>query len=169
MIVHITHFYCYESFDIWYRINLQSGKLFLMKVCKLSVCKEPTLYQTVHENGSETLLHSLFLHKTVQLSPFALQSTVRCPPFYKLVTSIAFSMNYSIHSHVCNNRYCDFTILNGMIKRYDISCAHPVYGLNRKMFATRHKNSILSKCSINFSTDECFCVVINFQNIIVVK
>ena len=26
----------------------------------------------------------------------------RCPPFYKLVPSIAFSMNYSIHSHVCN-------------------------------------------------------------------
>jgi hypothetical protein len=26
----------------------------------------------------------------------------RCPPFYKLMTSIAFSMNYSIHSHVFN-------------------------------------------------------------------
>ena len=73
-----------------------------MKVCKLSVCEEPTLYQSVHENVSEPLLHSLFLHKTIQLLPFDLQSTGRCPPFYKLVTSIAFSMNYSIHSHVCN-------------------------------------------------------------------
>ena len=34
-----------------------------MKVCKLSVCKEPTLYQIVHENVSEWLLHSLFMHK----------------------------------------------------------------------------------------------------------
>ena len=73
-----------------------------MKVYKLSVCKEPTLYQSVHENVSESLLHSLFMHKTIQLSPFDVQSTVRCPLFYELVTSIAFSMNYSIHSHVCN-------------------------------------------------------------------
>ena len=73
-----------------------------MKVCKLSVSKEPTLYQSVHENVSESLLHSLFLHKTIQLSPFDLQSTPRCPQFYKMVTSIAFYMNYSIHSHVCN-------------------------------------------------------------------
>ena len=71
-------------------------------VCKLSVCKEPTLYESVHEKFSESLLHSLFLHKTIQLSPFDLQSIARCPPFYKLVTSIAFSMNYSIHSHICN-------------------------------------------------------------------
>ena len=73
-----------------------------MKVCKLFVCKEPTLYQSVHEDASESLQLSLFLHKTIQLSAFDLQSTVRCPPFYKLVTSIAFPMNYSIHSHVCN-------------------------------------------------------------------
>ena len=73
-----------------------------MKVCKLSVCKEPTLYQSVHKNVSESLLHSLFLHKKIQLSPSDLQSTACCPPFYKQVTSIAFSMNYSIHSHVCN-------------------------------------------------------------------
>ena len=69
---------------------------------KFSVCKEPTLYQSVHENVSESLLYSWFLHKTIQFSPFDLQSTARCPPFYNLVTSIAFSMNYSIHSHVCN-------------------------------------------------------------------
>ena len=71
-------------------------------VCKLSVSKEPTLYQSAHEIVSESLLHSLFLHKTIQLSPFDLQSTARCPPFYKLVISIAFSMSYNIHSHVCN-------------------------------------------------------------------
>ena len=74
----------------------------LAKICKLSLCKESTFYQSVHENISESLLHSLFLHRTIQLSPFDLQSTARCPPFYKLVTSIAFSMNYNIHSHVCN-------------------------------------------------------------------
>ena len=62
----------------------------------------PPLYQSVHEDVSESLLHSLFLHKTIQSSHFHLQSTARCPPFYKLVTSIAFSMNYSIHSQVCN-------------------------------------------------------------------
>ena len=73
-----------------------------MKVCKLSVCKEPVLYQSVHENVSESLLLSLFLHKAIQLSPFDLQSTARCPPFYKLVTSNAFSMHYNIYSHVCN-------------------------------------------------------------------
>ena len=73
-----------------------------MKVFKLSVCKEPTLYQSVHENTSEWLLHSLFLHKTIQLSPFDLQSTARCPPFYRLVISVAFCMNYSIHPHICN-------------------------------------------------------------------
>ena len=73
-----------------------------MQVCKLSVCKEPTLYQSVRENVSESLILALFLHKTIQLSHFDLQSTARCPLFYKLVTSIAFSMNYSFHSHVCN-------------------------------------------------------------------
>ena len=93
-----------------------------MQVCKLSVCKEPTLYQSVHENVSQSLLNSLFLYKTIQLSPFDLQSTARCQPFYKMVTSIAFSMNDSIQSHVCN---IDTMMLNfnGMIKWYDISCA----------------------------------------------
>jgi len=56
----------------------------------------------VHENVSESLLHSLFLHKTIQLSPFDLQSTARWPPFYKLVISIAFSMNCSNHLHICS-------------------------------------------------------------------
>ena len=68
----------------------------------MSVCKELTSYPSVHENISESLLHSLFLHKTIRLSPFDLQSTAHCPPFYKLMASIAFSMNYSIHSHVSN-------------------------------------------------------------------
>jgi hypothetical protein len=44
----------------------------------------------------------LLLHKTTQLSTFDLQSAACCLPFYKLVTSIALSMNYSIHLHVCN-------------------------------------------------------------------
>ena len=67
------------------------------KVCKLSVCKEPTFYQSVHENVS-TRYYTLCLC----IKPFHLQSTAPCPPFYKLVTSIAFSVNYSIHSHICN-------------------------------------------------------------------
>ena len=58
--------------------------------------------ESVHGNVFESLLHSLFLHKTIQLSPFDLQSTARCPPFYKLVTTVAFSMNYGTHSHVYN-------------------------------------------------------------------
>jgi hypothetical protein len=33
--------------------------------------------------------------------------------FYKLVTFIAFSMNYSIHSHVLQQRYYEVTILMG--------------------------------------------------------
>jgi len=60
---------------------------------------QPLANEPLH---SSQLFYSLFLHKTIQLSPFDLQSTAHCPPFYKLVTSIAFSMNYSIHSHVCN-------------------------------------------------------------------
>ena len=102
LIAHIHICIVTKAFDNWYRIDPHRlEKLFLLKVCKLSVCKEPTLYQSVSENVSESLLHYLFLHKTIQLSPFDLQSTARCPSFYKLVTSIAFSMNYSIHSHVC--------------------------------------------------------------------
>ena len=93
-----------------------------MKVCKLSVCKEPTLYQSVHENVSESLLHSLFLHKTIQLSPFDLQSTARCPPFYELVTlshfpwTTALTRTFATAILWCYN-------FNGMIKWYDISCA----------------------------------------------
>ena len=84
----------------------------------------PPLYQSVHQNVSVSLLHSLFLHKAIQLSSFHLQSTARCPPFYKLVTSIAFSMNYNIHSHVCNiSRLLWRYNFNGMIKWYDISWA----------------------------------------------
>jgi len=52
----------------------------------------------------------LFLHKTIQLSPVDLQSPVVrhftnwCVgfQFWLFLTSITFSMNYSIHSHVCN-------------------------------------------------------------------
>jgi hypothetical protein len=55
-----------------------------------TVASVPCLLPLVYPNG----------HKTIQLSPFNLQSTARCPPFYKLVTSITFPMNYSIHSHV---------------------------------------------------------------------
>ena len=48
-----------------------------MKVCKLSACKEPTLYQSVHENVSEPLLRSLFLHKTIQLLIYSQPPVVR--------------------------------------------------------------------------------------------
>ena len=124
-----------------------------MKVCKLSVCKKPTLYQSVHENLSESLIHSLFLHKTMQLSPFDLQSTARCPPFYKLVTSIAFSMNYSIHSRVCN---IDTMMLNfnGMIKWCDNFVRHPAYLPVNDITALQNLYKILSSPTrhTNFSS-----------------
>ena len=73
-----------------------------MKVFKLSVARSPPSTKVYTKTTLESQLHSLFLHKTIQLSPFDLQSTARYPPSYKLVASVAFSMNYSIHSHVCN-------------------------------------------------------------------
>ena len=82
-----------------------------MKVCKLSVYKEPTLYQSVHENVSESPLHSLFLHKTMQLSTFDLQSSARCPPFYKPVTSIAFFHELQHSLARLQLQYYDVTIL----------------------------------------------------------
>ena len=89
---------------------------------KLFVCKGPTLYQSVHENVSESPLHSLFLHKTIQLSPFEQQSTARCPPFYKLVCWLSILTVYDIchifhelqHSLArLQHRYYDVTILMG--------------------------------------------------------
>jgi hypothetical protein len=47
-----------------------------------------------------SLLHSLFLRKTIQLSPFDLQSTARCPPFYKLVCWLSAMVN-SIYDIYC--------------------------------------------------------------------
>ena len=92
-----------------------------MKFCKLSVCKEPILYQSVHENLSASLLHSLFLHKTIQLSPFDLQSTARCPPFYTLVTSIAFPWTTAFTRTFATSILWCYNF-NGMIKCYHISC-----------------------------------------------
>ena len=74
----------------------------LAKSVNFLFARSPPCTKVCTKNVSESLLHSLFLHKTIQLSHFDLQSTARCPPFYKLLTSITFSVNYSIHSHVCN-------------------------------------------------------------------
>jgi len=65
----------------------------LAKPVNFLFAKSPTLYQSVHENVSESLLHYLFLRKTIQLSPFDLQSTARCPPFYKLVCWLSATVN----------------------------------------------------------------------------
>ena len=92
-----------------------------MKVCKLSVCKEPTLYQSVHENVSESLLQSLFLHKTIQLY-FLIYSQ---PPVVRHFTNwwhlspfpwtTAFTRTFATCILWCYN-------FNGRIKWYDISC-----------------------------------------------
>jgi hypothetical protein len=94
-----------------------------------------TLYQSVHENVSQSLLHSLFLRKTIQLSPFDLHSTARCPPFYKLVCWLLAMVNSDCLWHLSHFplntafiRTFATSILwcynfNGIIKWYDISCA----------------------------------------------
>ena len=74
-------------------------------------------------NVSEWLLHSLFLHKTIQLSPFDLQST---RPLSANFTNLwhlshfpwntAFTRTFATSTLWCYN-------VNGMIKWYDISCA----------------------------------------------
>jgi len=65
----------------------------LAKSVNYLFARSPTLYQSVHENVSQSLLHSLFLRKTVQLSPFDLRSIARCPPFYKLVCWLSAMVN----------------------------------------------------------------------------
>jgi len=87
----------------------------LAKSVNCLFARSPTLYQSVHENISESLLHSLFVRKTIQPPPF--ESTVKRTlyailqtgvlafsygQFWLFMASIAFSTNYSIHSHVCN-------------------------------------------------------------------
>ena len=84
-----------------------------MKVYKLSVCKEPTLYQSVHENVSESLLHSLFLYKTIQLSPF--WSTVNRPLSAILQTGDIYRIFHELQHSLAllQYRYYDVTILMG--------------------------------------------------------
>ena len=114
-------------------------KFFLMKVCKLSVCKEPTLYQSVHENISESLLHSLFLHKTILVSPFDLQSTGRFQPFYKLVKSIAFSWTAAFTRTLVTSILWCYNF-NGKVKWYGNSCA-TLYSLQKVCDWCRFHNS----------------------------
>ena len=93
-----------------------------MKVCKFSVCKEPTLYQSVHKNVSESLLHSLFLHETIQLSLLIYSQ----PPVVRHFTdwwhllhfpwTTAFTRTFATLILWCYN-------FSGMIKWYDIPCA----------------------------------------------
>ena len=80
------------------------------------------MYQSVHENVSESTLHSLFLHKTIQLSPLDLQSTACRPPIYKLVCWFFILTVYDIYrmfhelQHTLarlQRRYYDVTILMG--------------------------------------------------------
>ena len=91
-------------------------------VCKLSVCKEPTLYESVHEKFSESLLHSLFLHKTIQLLAliYGQLSVVRHFTNWWHLShfpwTTAFTRTFATSILWCYS-------FNGMIKRYDISCA----------------------------------------------
>ena len=93
-----------------------------MKVYKLTICKEPTLFQSVHENVSESLLHSLFLHKRIQLLPFDLsQPSVFCHftnwwHLSHFPWTTAFTRTFATSILWCYS-------FNGMIKWYDISCA----------------------------------------------
>ena len=92
-----------------------------MKVCKLSVCKELTLYQSVHENVSESPLHPLFLHKTIQLSPFdlvnhPLSAILQTGDIYRIFHELQHSLaTFATSILWCYN-------FNGMIKWYEISC-----------------------------------------------
>ena len=71
------------------------------------------MYQSVHENVSESLRHSLFLHKTIQLSPFDLQSKrplsaiLQTGDIYRIFRELQHSLARLQH------RYYDFTILMG--------------------------------------------------------
>ena len=97
-----------------------------MKFCKLSVCKEPTLYQSVHENVPESLLHSLFLHKTIQLYLLIYSQ----PPVVRHFTNwwhlsqfpwtTTFTRTFATSILWCYN-------FNGTIKWYDISCVTLYY------------------------------------------
>ena len=94
-----------------------------MKVSKLFVCKEPTFYQSVQENVSESLLHTLFLHKTIQLSLLIYSQ----PPVVRHFTNwwhlshfpwtTAFTRTFATSILRSYN-------FNWMIKWYDISCAN---------------------------------------------
>ena len=97
-------------------------KNFLMNVCKLSVCKEPTLYRSVQEKVSEPLLHSLFLHKTIQLSLLIYSQLPVVRHFTNwwrlshFSWTTAFTGTFPTSILWCYN-------FNGMIKWYEISCA----------------------------------------------
>ena len=53
----------------------------------------------------------VFRKRAIQLSPFHLQSTARCPPFYKLVTSIGIFHELQHSLARLQHRYYDVTIL----------------------------------------------------------
>ena len=71
------------------------------------------MYQSVHENFSESLLHSLFLHKTIQLSPFDLQSTA--PLSAILQTGAIYRIFHELQHSLARlqHRYYDVKILMG--------------------------------------------------------
>jgi hypothetical protein len=112
----------------------------------------PTLYRSVHENVSDSLLHSLFLCKTTQLSPFDLQSIARCRPFYKLVCWLSAMVNSDWLWHLLHfpwnpafTRTFATSILwcynfNGMIKWYDISCATLCLTIKAHYLVLKHQN-----------------------------
>jgi hypothetical protein len=82
--------------------------------------RSPPRIKVCTKRSLESPLHSL--HKTIKLSPFDLQLTVRCPPFFKLVCWLSVLTVYDIyrifrelqHSLTrLQHRYCDVTILMG--------------------------------------------------------
>ena len=82
----------------------------LQIVCLQGVHLVP--YQSVHENVSESLLHSLFLYKTIHLSPFdlvnrSLSAIVQTGDIYRIFHELQHLLTRLQH------RYYDVTILMG--------------------------------------------------------
>ena len=68
----------------------------------------------MNENVSESLLHSSFLHKIIQLSPFDLQSTAPLPAI--LQTGDIYRIFHELQHSLARlqHRYYDVTILMGL-------------------------------------------------------
>ena len=83
-----------------------------MKVCKLFICKEPTLYHSVHENVPESLLHSVSAYNN---TTFTFWSTVNRPLSTILQIGDIYRIFHELQHSLARlqHRYFDITILMG--------------------------------------------------------